>query len=66
MTGEVTALEPAAKRRTNGELGLRRDAAPGPERLLRELVKRGLDERHHVAAGALVLALDDEGTNGQP
>jgi hypothetical protein len=62
----LLALEPGAQRRTNRELGLTRDAAPGPARLLRELVRRGLDERHHVAAAALVLALDDDGANGQP
>ena len=39
--------------------GLSKGAAPGAERLLRALVKRGLREDSLGAAAALALALDD-------
>jgi hypothetical protein len=49
-------------RKTVSVAGLRRDAPPGPERLLRELVKRGLCPDHLERAAALVLVLDEEPT----
>jgi len=47
-------------RRTAAETGLNRDigAHPGAERLLRELVRRGLADEALVPAAELVLALE--------
>ena len=39
-------------------MGLSKEIGPGGERLLAELVKRGLGQEHLRAAAALVLALD--------
>ena len=39
---------------------LRRGLGPGAERLLGELVRRGLDEDHLHAAAAIALVLDEE------
>ena len=49
-------------RRTMAELGLKKEVGPGrgPERLLRELARRGLGDEHYVGAAALVLALNAE------
>jgi hypothetical protein len=48
--------------RTNAELGLRGGIPPGAERLLGELVRRGLRSSELTAAASLCLALD-EGTD---
>jgi hypothetical protein len=56
-------LEPRHNGRvSNAEAGLRKmhDGSTGPERLLRELVRKGLREDARPAAAALVLALDEE------
>lgn len=45
--------------KTVAALGLRRDCPPGPARLLRELVKRGLTEDALHSAAALALVLDE-------
>lgn len=45
--------------KTVATAGLSKGAAPGAERLLRELVKRGLPEDSLLEAAALALALDD-------
>ena len=45
--------------KTVASAGLSKGAAPGAERLLRELVKRGLREDSLRVAAALALALDD-------
>ena len=63
MTLEQLALftvENGSGRRTVAEAGLRRGLGldVGPERLLRELVKRGLSEEYLTTAATLVLELD--------
>ena len=60
----VLALDTPAPtgRRTRDQAGLAKDARPGPERLLRELVRRGLAHEHLRIAAALVLALEEEAT----
>ena len=45
-------------RMTRAEAGLRREAPPGAERLLGELVKRGLPAGDLKVAAALCIALD--------
>jgi hypothetical protein len=45
---------------TKGEAGIAKELAPGPERLLAALVRRGLAREHLRVAAALVLALDAE------
>lgn len=47
-------------RMTVATAGLRRECPPGPERLLRELVKRGLGHDHFHAAAALVVVLEED------
>ena len=44
---------------TKQEAGLTKEMPPGPERLLSEMVKRGLERDHLVAAAALVFAFDE-------
>ena len=63
MTAEqlvLFAVENGNGGRTVRELGLRREIGPaaGAERLLRELVRRGLAEQDHLTAAALALELD--------
>jgi len=58
----ATTTRPARK----DEVGLGKEIAPGPERLLAALVKNGLrGEDSLKRAAALVLALDER-TNGKP
>ena len=66
MTAQQLALFEVASTRpaTKAEAGLAKEIGPGPERLLAALVKHGLSENSLREAAALVLALDDEGTNG--
>jgi len=48
-------------RKTAAQAGLRREiGGGGAERLLRELVRRGLPEDAYYAAAGLVLALEEE------
>jgi hypothetical protein len=59
MNGQMALFaEPAVK--TNAEAGLR-ETPPGAERLLAELVRRGLHPGGLRAAAALCLALDEGG-----
>jgi len=54
-------------RKTAAQAGLRREiGGGGAERLLRELVRRGLPEDAYCAAAGLVLVLEEEttGRNG--
>jgi hypothetical protein len=46
--------------------GLRKGIPPGAERLLGELVKRGLLERDLKVAALLALALDEGGREARP
>jgi hypothetical protein len=45
---------------TKEEAGIAKELAPGPERLLAALVRRGLPTENLRVAAALVLALDAE------
>lgn len=58
------AVNGNGRRRTVAETGLSRDigAHAGAERLLRELVRRGLADEDLVPADELVLALEVEAT----
>ena len=56
------AMENGNGRKTAAEAGLTRELGPGaggPERLMRELVRRGLPEEGYRAAAALVIALEE-------
>jgi hypothetical protein len=53
------------RRKTAIEAGLVKDAPPGAERLLRELVRRGLERDHLHTAAALALVLDEPRRNGK-
>ena len=69
MTGQLVlfAEDPMATRvsmKTKGEAGLTKAMPPGPERLLGELVKRGLDRGDLPVAARIVLALDEEPVAG--
>jgi hypothetical protein len=44
---------------SKSEVGLAKAIGPGAERLLAELVKRGLDQEHLRPTAALVLALEE-------
>lgn len=54
----IATVENGNGRRTVADLGLRREAEPGAERLLRELIKRGLPEDHFITAAGLAIELD--------
>jgi hypothetical protein len=54
------AIDPTIARKPR----FNKEVPEGPARLLRELVKRGLDERAYMPAAALVLALDRDDTRG--
>jgi hypothetical protein len=53
-------LEIGPRRLTRAEAGVSKETRPGAERLLADLVARGLDRDHLRVAAALVLELDAE------
>jgi hypothetical protein len=64
VTGQLPLfdLEPNGNgngRKTKAEAGLAKGIGPGAERLLSELVKRGLPEADLLVAAMLALALDE-------
>jgi hypothetical protein len=57
--------DPAPRVLNKAAVGLAKVVRPGPERLVSELVKRGMSRDHLAAAAALALLLDAEPVDGE-